>query len=47
MVDKKFVDSVKKATVPRYFKSYTDASMHGWRKGNIVKECQQEDHGLI
>ena len=24
---------------------YTDASMHGW--GHTVKECQQEDHGLI
>ena len=24
---------------------YTDASMHGW--GRTVKECQQDDHGLI
>ena len=24
---------------------YTDALMHGW--GNTVKECQQEDQGLI
>ena len=30
MVDKKFVYSVKKATIPRYYKSYLHRCINAW-----------------
>ena len=44
MVDKKIAYSVKKAAVPKYYKSYLHRCINAMHTG---KECQQEDHGLI
>ena len=45
MVDKKIVYGVKKATVPRYYKSCLHGCIKAW-VGHTVNEFQQEDHAL-